>query len=465
MTDVIVAQCTPRGSGAIALIRLSGEGVCQLLAPSAQLSKKHTLCAMESHTVSHGLFVHPHTKKVIDEVLFIYMKSPHSFTGEDVVEITCHNNQFIIDEIISSSLQLGARLALPGEFSKRAVLSGKIDVLQAEAIAEVVSAQQSFAVAAGMAQLKGSLSSFIKELEKFLLDALIFCEATFEFLEEEQRDIGMGSVLEDKVKQILEKVDFLIHAKEKGKFACRKIKISLCGSVNAGKSTLFNSLLGYERSITSPYEGTTRDFIEASMFLGQKEVCLVDTAGYRKASCAIEKEGIERALQEIGQSDVIILVIDTSVPLQEEEKNFYESIFATILGGCFVIAATKKEAQLPSAVSDIKEFLAKHNIKINFISCHKNEGITELVEEIEKAAAKQIESEASPFLINERHAFVIKSMQQHMGEIMSEKLWQNSPELLAFHLKKMLELTGEFSGREIQGKAFDEIFKGFCVGK
>ena len=296
--DTIVALCTPRGSGSLALIRLSGNNAVAIADACTRLSSGNTLQESQSHTIHHGHIVDGETK--VDEVLFFLMRSPRTFTGQDTIEISCHNNPFIIEKIMTCAIIHGARHAQAGEFSKRAFLNGKIDLIQAEALNELIHAPTERALQTSLAQLKGSLSHYLSTLETDLVTLIGLVESSFEFLEEEQRDLSINQLIQAKLHALYAKIKELKNNFNQQKHIKQGIRITLIGTVNAGKSTLFNALLNQERAIVADLEGTTRDSIEATLYKKGNFWLLIDTAGLRNTDDQIEQQGIQRSMQDNG---------------------------------------------------------------------------------------------------------------------------------------------------------------------
>ena len=261
-SDTIIAQCTPRGSGAIALLRISGLQAFTIVDKFSLLASKQKISDVSSHTIHYGQIIDLNNE-VVDQVMFIVMRAPKTFTGENVIEITCHNNPFIIEKIISLSIENGARLAQPGEFAKRSFLNGKIDLIEAEAINELLNAHTQESLKKSLANLEGSFSNFIQKIEIKLMHCLALCNASFEFLDDE---IEFESQIKEEISNIVDDIIELKKTFNKRQQIKEGIRIALIGSVNAGKSSLFNALLNKERAIVSSIAGTTRDSIEASVF-------------------------------------------------------------------------------------------------------------------------------------------------------------------------------------------------------
>ncbi|GAG60651.1 unnamed protein product [marine sediment metagenome] len=275
----IIAQCTPKGSGAIALLRLSGKTIFSLADQFCKLPNKQPISNAQSQTINYG-YVVDKNGKTIDQVLFLVMHGPKTFTGQDTIEITCHNNPFIIDAIITTAIEAGARLATEGEFTKRAVLNDKIDLVQAEAINELIHANTQQALKQSLLQLQGSLSSWIARLEKNIVNAIALSEASFEFLDEE--DMEFGRQIEKSLVKVIDKIQHIKKSFDQQQQIREGIRIALIGSVNAGKSSLFNALLGKDRAIVTSIAGTTRDVIEAGVYRNGNYWSLIDTAGFNQ---------------------------------------------------------------------------------------------------------------------------------------------------------------------------------------
>jgi tRNA modification GTPase len=313
--QTIIAQCTPRGSGALALLRISGINAIEIINPIAKLPSNKSLLTADTHTIHYGSIVDSNGA-VIDHVMFLLMKAPKTFTGQDTVEITCHNNQFIIETIIEHAIAHGARLAQQGEFTKRAVINGKIDLVQAEAINELIHAQTQLALKQSLAQLKGSLTQWLASIEQELIKALALSEASFEFLDEEMEFAPQISSMIAHIQKTITEIKKTYNQQQQIR---QGIRVAIIGCVNAGKSSLFNALLNQERAIVTAIAGTTRDAIEAGVYKNGNYWTLVDTAGLRQTDDIIEQEGIARSFKEAHKADIIILAYDSGRELSAEE--------------------------------------------------------------------------------------------------------------------------------------------------
>lgn len=449
--ETIVAQATPSGSGAIALIRMSGIDALTIVNKISRLSSKKLLSEQSSHTIHHGWVVNnDHT--VIDQVLFFLMKGPRTFTGQDTVEISCHNNPFIIQDIINAALLNGARLAHPGEFTKRSVLNNKITLVQAEAIKEIIHANTQQALKSSLAQLDGSLSSWIFAIEKKLLQALSLSEASFEFLDDEVE-------FADQIRTIIDETSTLLVSIKKNfnqqTHIRNGLRIAIVGSVNAGKSSLFNTLLNQKRAIVTPIAGTTRDAIEFGTYIYGSYITFVDTAGIRQTDDVIEQEGIQRSYQEIERADIALIVFDGSRSITSEEKEIYDAM----------IKAYNHKALIVINKADLQCQLSEAYNTSLFVSSANNNGIELLHETLEKHIKKIFEQEESPFLLNSRQHAILIDIEKKLHSIISILNKPIAYELLSYHIQDVLSQLSELSGKTISEKAMDTIFKEFCVGK
>lgn len=468
----IVALATPKGSGAIALIRVSGMGAIDIIDSCAQLSNNKKLNDCESHTINHGFVIDSQfNNAIIDEVLFLLMKAPRTFTGQDTIEISCHNNPLLIEKILEVIIKSGARLALAGEFTKRAVLEGKIDLIKAESINELINAQNQSALKAAISQLKGTLSSYLNEIEGLVLELLTYSEASFEFLDEEQRDLDFDALIREKAQYLKDKLQKLVKSFSMQQQIKEGVRIALIGSTNAGKSTLFNSLIGKQRAIVSPIAGTTRDSIEASLYRFGNFLTIIDTAGLRETQEIIEMEGIERSYIEGASADIILLVFDATSDLWNSEIDSYSKILNEYSNKVIIIV-NKIDAIPNDSLTKITQLL-KLNIlpeRISLIpkiqlSAKNQIGIDKLEHVIHEKIKSIFSNEDSFFILNERQVKMLQQIHQKMENI--ENLFSNriQYELLAVHLKEILIQTSQLLGKNLNEKMLDKVFNDFCIGK
>lgn len=450
--DTIIAQCTPTGSGALALLRLSGPRAFFIIDRCSQLSSELSLSQVATHTIHHGWVTTTDGQK-LDEVLFLVMHAPRTFTGEHTVEITCHNNQFLIDELIKQMVACGARPAQPGEFSRLAVENNKIDIVQAEAINELIHANNQQALKQAFEQLKGSFSQWIHDLEKETLLLIGLCEASFEFLEE---DIDFSSPISKKVDELLRTINHLKKSFDQQHLVRQGVRIALIGTVNAGKSSLFNTLIGKKRAIVTPIAGTTRDVIESGMYESGTYWTMIDTAGLRQTDDIVEKEGIERSYQEAQNADLILLVVDGSKALSTQEQEIYQTII-TMHETKTVLVINKQDLdQVPSSI--------KHKKTVS-VSTKTTAGMDILQGLLKTKVADLLHNTDCPFLLNKRHITLLLSFEKELLKVKDLLELPLEYELIAHHLKEAVAILTELTGKTVSENAMDLIFKEFCIGK
>ncbi len=448
--DTIVALCTPQGPGAIALLRITGHHAISIVDTMASLADGSSLLKSQSHTIHYGTIKDRHDETV-DSVLFLLMRAPKTFTGCDTVEITCHNNPFIIDAIIARAIECGARLAQPGEFTKLSVLNKKIDLVQAEAINDLIHANSQEAIKRSLAQIKGSLSFEIEQIEKQLLNALALSEVSFDFLDEE--NIDFGDQISNIIQLILDKTDRLVSSFEKQKQIRQGIRIALIGSVNVGKSSLFNALIGSHRAIVTDKAGTTRDSIEAGMYQEGLYWTLIDTAGLRNTRNHIEQEGIKRSFKEADLADIILLVEDGSRKHTPEEQVVYDDLLK------------KHTAKIISIQSKKDLFPQSHPSHIMSVSIHDHSSISQLKNAIQVKIDLLLNTQTSPYLLTRRQLGLLTSTHQKCLEIKGLLEGKRNFELVSIHLQDALADLTEITGKSVSEQAMDAVFREFCVGK
>lgn len=456
--QVIVASCTPPGRGAIALIRVSGPGAVELVDSCSKVFGKTNLSGAKSHTIHYGEVLGHKKGHVIDLVLFLMTRAPRTFTGEDTVEITCHGNPMIVEQIIGRIISAGARLAQRGEFSRRSFLNGKLDLVQAEAIHELVMSGTQLSLDQSMRKLRAGLSTHIENLENLAIDLISTLEASFEFLEEEERDIDFPAMVRQRFDDLMQQCKTLRRSCADQSKIAQGVKVAILGTPNAGKSTLFNALLGQSRAIVSDVAGTTRDSIESLAMREGQLWSLVDTAGIRKTSDSIEKEGIARAMDQAAQADVIIFTFDPAGEVDSQVKLFerLKSDFAQKIIAIFAKSDLNSD--------ETREISEKIEFQIR-VSAKAGQGL----EELEKIVAQKIQTlfdqHASNFALTERQRILVEQFFGHL-EAFDEKLKAEEPiELLAVDLREAVKSLTELTGKNVEDKILSQVFANFCVGK
>lgn len=455
--ETIVALSTPLGSGALAVIRLSGLHACAIVNAMTMLASRKLLTDVPTHTVHYGSII-AQNKQTIDNVMITVMHGPRTFTGQDTVEITAHNNQFIIEAIIQESIKHGARPAQEGEFTRRAFLNNKIDLIQAEAINELIHANTQNVLKKALAQLDGSFSHWLLICEQNLIKALAFCEASFEFLDDEG---DFGHIINDQITEILKQIGQVKQSFDAMQQIRNGIRIALIGSVNAGKSSIFNALIKQERAIVTPIAGTTRDTIEAGVYKQGNYWTIIDTAGIRTTQDVIEQEGIKRSWQEAQKADVVLLIIDGARELTSDEHAIYQELYSSHAAKTIVVknkidcSVTRQFSQLPIAIHD-------NHVEASGLT---KLGIDTLEQRIEEKIAQLLQQCDSPFLLNQRQYNILLGLEQKLDTIQTMLNGTIQYELVSYHLRDALEHLTELTGKSISEAGMDAVFKQFCVGK
>ncbi len=452
--DSIIAQCTPTGTGAIALLRLSGADVFAIIDRMSRLPDNQLLSTVPSHTIQYGWIIDEVGNK-IDQALFLVMHAPKTFTGEHTIEITCHNNPFLIESIFNRALMCGARMAHPGEFTRRAFTNGKIDLLQAEAINELIHATNQLSLKQSLAQLSGTFSHWIASLEKKLITCLAYSEASFEFLDEEME---FAPFINEQLTQVLESIARIKLTFDQQQQLRQGVRIALIGSVNAGKSSLFNQLLGHARAIVAPVAGTTRDSIESTISLNGSQVTLIDTAGLRNTNDIIEQEGIVRSQQEAHKADIILLVTDVSRSFSKHEMHTYNELLNSYASKIIVVHS---KTDLPHAHQQ-----SFNHTTVVEVTEKKSETIDQLKNVIHDKMNNLFARTDSPFLLNQRHFRVLINVEKKLQELLPLINQKHAPyELISAQLQHILEIITQLTGKTISEQGMDAVFREFCVGK
>jgi len=460
--ESIIALCTPSGSGAIAILRICGKDVVVVVDKLAKLSSGQKLADLPTHTIHHGHVINLKSGQIIDEVLFFLMRGPKTFTGQDTIEISCHNNSFIIKEVVQQAIACGARQADRGEFTKRAFLNNKVDLVQAESINEIICAQTEQALKKSLSQLKGTLSSCLKKLEEDLVELLAMVEASFEFLEEEQRDVNLENLVKLKTSTLFNFLKKLKTDFNQQKQIREGIKIAIVGDVNVGKSTLFNTILKKNRAIVTDVEGTTRDAVESTLYKDGNFWMVVDTAGLRQTSDVVEQQGVARAWQEAQGADIVLLVWDTTQDLNSKQLDLYRNIIEQHKNK--IILVLNKIDKMITNVEDVLEVFP-NEVEYIMTSAKNKQGVEKLEDCVQRKIQQMFENLNSPYLLNQRQFNLITQLEQKMKFIVSSIEDDIQYELMACHLKEMLENLSELTGKNVTEKVLDKIFDSFCIGK
>jgi len=465
--ETIAAIATPPGPGGIGIIRISGPLALPIVKKIFRPRYKTSSPAFESHRMYYGYIHAPVSFEVIDEVLVVFMQSPHTYTREDVVEIQSHGSYLVLQEILSIIIAHGARLAQPGEFTKRAFLNGRLDLTQAEAVLELIEAKTDEARSAALGQLQGRLYEEVLTIQKNLLALRAIIEVAIDFPEDEADIIDsavMSGKLRDEVEADLEK---LINRADEGKIFREGISAVILGRPNVGKSSLLNTLLEEERALVTPVPGTTRDTIEEIVNIKGMPVRIVDTAGIRHTSETVEELGIQRARAKLADADLVLFMLDASEPLTAEDQALYKSIKQNRKKQKILLVLNKIDV---TTVTNTEQYgIDLGNEDIVAISAKLHSGITELKDSVFSLITGRTKGPGwdpgDAAVPNIRHkAALQKALAACRGAQLG--LGNNiSPDLLAIDIQSALDHLGDIVGETTTEDVLDLIFEKFCIGK
>ena len=450
--DTIVAQSTPYGESAIAIIRITGKDAIKIankVFPNKDLNK------VKSHTIHFGDIIHK--DEVVDEVLVSVFKAPNSYTKENLIEISCHGSSYIIKKIITITINLGARIANKGEFTFRSFINGNIDLSQAEAVADIISSNSKNSHKLAINHIKGVFSNKIKELRKDLIDFSSLLELELDFSEEDV-EFANRKKLNETVNEIIDYSDIIIDSFKLNNVIKDGINVIILGKPNVGKSTILNALLNEEKAIISDIPGTTRDIIEDTITIGGNIVRFIDTAGLRNTIDKIEKIGIEKALKKTKEASIILYIIDLNVSNIKSVKSELESKF--LKDKNLLIIGNKGDLKIKD---DVKTYFK--NKKHLIISGIKEKDVLKLKKLIENYINLNLIREESSIMINERHYQLLKKVKNSLINVKNNIKNKSNTDLLAMDVKYALNYLGEITGEITNDEILGNIFSRFCIGK
>lgn len=456
-TDTIAAIATAMGNSGIGIVRISGDAAIEI-ADKIFRTKNGKLKIRDAatHTIHYG-YVYDQGEW-IDEVLLMLMKGPKSFTAEDTVEIDCHGGMLVTRRVLEAALKAGARLAEPGEFTKRAFLNGRIDLTQAEAVMDVIHAKNEYALKSSVGQLRGSVSKKIKELRGKLIYEIAFIESALDDPEHISLD-GYGEKLLERMKDMEGELKRLVQSSSNGRVISEGIKTVILGKPNAGKSSLMNVLVGEDRAIVTDIAGTTRDILEEHIYLQGISLNVIDTAGIRSTDDVVEKIGVERAMEAAKEADLIIYVVDASRGLDENDFRIMEFIKDKKA----VVLLNKSDLEPIVSSEEIKE---KSNHAVIPISAKEETGIDRLEEEIKALFYEgKIDFNDQVLITNVRHAQALKEALDSV-QMVEKSIEDGMPEdFFSIDLMNAYEKLGLIIGEAVEDDLVNEIFSKFCMGK
>ncbi len=464
--DTIAAPATIPGTGAITVIRISGPEALAVAGKVVKCKSK-SLESSDANSVRYGI-VYGEDDSIVDEVLASVFKAPHSYTGEDSVEISCHASSFVASEILRLLCDAGARMAEPGEFTRRAFVNGKMDLAQAEAVADVISSSSSASLKVAMNQLRGGFSSELKEIRKRLLEITSLLELELDFSEEdvEFADRGKLSALLD---EVLNHITSLASSFSQGNAIRNGVPVAIVGAVNAGKSTLLNSLLGDDRAIVSDIPGTTRDTVEETMTVDGILFRFIDTAGLRESEDEIEKIGISRSLKILSEAQIVLAVLDSTDSAEANETIINdivskidpaEQFLMVLFNKVDIIAPNTNVILLNNNVSSTNSKVIKL-----YISAKDGSGLDLLKKQL-VLSQKDITLDSDHSIVtNFRHYEALRKAASALEKVRSSVAHGLTPDLLAEDLRDALAHLGSITGEVTPDEVLGQIFERFCIGK
>ena len=456
MDDTIAAVATAYGEGGIGIIRISGEKSLDIL---EEIFEFHGIEEIVNRRMTYGKIVDRDNGQTIDEVLAVYMKGPATYTAEDVVEINCHGSTVSLRKTLSLVLRKGARLAEPGEFTKRAFLNGRIDLSQAEAVIDVVKAKTDKSFDVALSQLEGGLSSYIRDIRQNLLDLLVDITVNIDYPDEDIEEITYDK-LEINIKQIGDMIEKLLSTASSGRMIREGIRVAIAGKPNVGKSSLMNGLLRETRAIVTEIPGTTRDTIEEALSIRNIPVYLIDTAGIRETSDKVEKLGIEKSKEAVNNADFIIFIMDGSEEISSEDEEIIEYLKER---KCLVLINKKDLEQKIDSVQ-IRNMLP--NSQIIKTSLINGDGIEEIENAVEELVyGGEITQSESMMVNNVRHINLLTDSFNSLEDALQMAVNREALDFIEIDVKNAYELTGEIIGESVNDDIINEVFARFCLGK
>ena len=458
--NTIAAIATAMTNSGIGIIRISGEDAFTVIDRIYQSKNgKKKLSEEKSHTVHYGYIVDDTKEnKIIDEVMVLIMRAPNTYTREDTVEIDCHGGVLVMQKILDTVVCHGARPAEPGEFTKRAFLNGRIDLTQAESVMDVISSKNEFALKSSISQLQGSLQKEIKELREKIIYEIAFIESALDDPEHINID-GYGQKLKTVAEECKERIEHLLDTADNGKILKEGIDTVIVGKPNAGKSSLMNVLLKKERAIVTDIAGTTRDVLEEQMNLNGITLNIIDTAGIRDTEDIVEKIGVDKAKDYLVNADLIIYVVDSSTPLDEND----EKIMEMIKDRTALVLLNKSDLDTVTT----EEMIASHlDQKIIKVSMKENQGVDELENAIKELFFHgKVELNDEVYITNARHKAALSNAKDSLNMVLDSIAMEMPEDFYSIDLMNTYEELGNILGESLGEDLVNEIFSKFCTGK
>ena len=455
--DTICAIATALGEGGISIIRVSGDKALDIVSKIFKAKSGQDIRSMKSYTMKYGHIYDMNNNELIDEVIISFMKGPKSFTAEDTVEINCHGGVVSTNKVLESVIKAGARLAEPGEFTKRAFLNGRIDLSQAEAVMDIIKAKTDLAMKSALMQSSGHLSTQINKQREYMLNILALVEFAVDFTEDDEDvDPSIPIKVAESLEKSISEMKTLLKGADEGKLIREGLSLAIVGKPNVGKSSLLNALLREKRAIVTDIAGTTRDVIEEYINLDGIPVKVIDTAGIRETEDVVEKIGVERSKEKLEEADLVLLVLDTSRELDQEDRDIIESVKDK---KCILILNKidlewKIEKDILNRFENVIKISAKEEI-----------GLDDLKQTIKDLFFNGKIDTESLIISNSRHKQDLYRALENAENALVRVKNNEYLDLISIYVTASLRALGEITGSELEEDLVNKIFSDFCVGK
>ena len=456
--DTITSISTPMGEGAIGIVRLSGPQAVEI---ADKLYKgKHLLNDVPSHTINYGHIIDPESKEVIEEVMVSVLRAPKTFTREDIIEINCHGGILTINRVLELTMTYGARMAEPGEFTKRAFLNGRIDLSQAEAVMDFIRSKTDRASKVAMNQIEGRLSDLIKKQRQSILEILAQVEVNIDYPEYDDVEDATTEFLLEQSKEIKQQINRLLDTGAQGKIMREGLSTVIVGKPNVGKSSMLNNLIQDNKAIVTEVAGTTRDVLEEYVNVRGVPLRLVDTAGIRETEDIVEKIGVERSRKALSQADLILFVLNNNEALTQEDYTLYE----VVKNEDVIVIVNKMDLEQNIDINEVKDMIG--DTPLIQTSMLKQEGIDELEIQIRDLFfGGEVQNQDMTYVSNSRHISLLKQARQTIQDAIDAAESGVPMDMVQIDLTRTWEILGEIIGETASDELIDQLFSQFCLGK
>lgn len=456
--DTITSISTPMGEGAIGIVRLSGPQAVEI---ADKLYKgKHLLNDVPSHTINYGHIIDPESKEVVEEVMVSVLRAPKTYTREDIIEINCHGGILTINRVLELTMTYGARMAEPGEFTKRAFLNGRIDLSQAEAVMDFIRSKTDRASKVAMNQIEGRLSDLIKKQRQSILEILAQVEVNIDYPEYDDVEDATTEFLLEQSKEIKQEINRLLDTGAQGKIMREGLSTVIVGKPNVGKSSMLNNLIQDNKAIVTEVAGTTRDVLEEYVNVRGVPLRLVDTAGIRETEDIVEKIGVERSRKALSQADLILFVLNNNEALTQEDYTLYE----VVKNEDVIVIVNKMDLEQNIDINEVKDMIG--NTPLIQTSMLKQEGIDELEIQIRDLFfGGEVQNQDMTYVSNSRHISLLKQARQTIQDAIDAAESGVPMDMVQIDLTRTWEILGEIIGETTSDELIDQLFSQFCLGK